>query len=368
MKFFDTYEKIDFFKKKERKFYVTYHAIFMQIFENNDEKQYDKISIRKFVLNNFKKNVVSKSIMKKRISSSKKSQLFTFNDTSSSEFESELTINTFVTIEISRRNISMKNKKMIFLSRKNKLLNKENNFLSRKKNFLYSHSSKLSNEFSRTKNISLNVLISKNINSRINVINIVQKKRVRKFSKDFANTIWINEKMKKIFIFHITLMIVLNTKTSKFETKTTSSFKFHINNLSKSLFHWKIMLRHSHVEIFLKTAQMKHDVIETKKTWKIVDKRNDYKLISLKWIFIYKLDLNDFFFKYKARIVIRNDLQKLNNVHNVYAATFVLKIFRIMMTLIVDFHFKIRSLNVVNVFLNVFNDEKIYCHMLNEYK
>ncbi len=51
-----------------------------------------------------------------------------------------------------------------------------------------------------------------------------------------------------------------------------------------------------------------------------------------------------------------------------YAATFALKIFRIMMTLIADFHFKIKQLNVVNVFLNVFNDEKIYCHISNEYK
>jgi hypothetical protein len=65
------YEKIDLFKKKEKKLYVTYRAIFMQIFENSDEKQYDKISIRKFVLNSFKKTVASKSMMKKRISSSK---------------------------------------------------------------------------------------------------------------------------------------------------------------------------------------------------------------------------------------------------------------------------------------------------------
>ncbi len=96
--------------------------------------------------------------------------------------------------------------------------------------------------------------------------------------------------------------------------------------------------------------------------------KNDYKLISLKWIFIYKSDFDDFLFKYKARIVIRDDLQKINNAHNVYAATFASKIFRMMMILIADFHFKIRQLNVVNVFLNVFNDKKIYCHMLNEYK
>ncbi len=51
-----------------------------------------------------------------------------------------------------------------------------------------------------------------------------------------------------------------------------------------------------------------------------------------------------------------------------YAATFALKIFRMMMIFVADFHFKIKQLNVVNVFLNVFNDEKIYCHMSNEYK
>jgi uncharacterized membrane protein len=65
-KFFDTYKKIDLVKEEKRKFYVTYRAIFMQIFENNDEKQYDKILIRKFVLNNFKENVISKSMMKKK--------------------------------------------------------------------------------------------------------------------------------------------------------------------------------------------------------------------------------------------------------------------------------------------------------------
>jgi hypothetical protein len=117
-KFFDTYKTIDLLKKEKKKLYVTYHAISLQIFENNDEKQYDKISIRKFVLNSFKENVVSKSMMKKKISSLKKCQLFTFDDTSSSEFESKLTINIFVTIEISRRNVSMKNKKMIFFSKK----------------------------------------------------------------------------------------------------------------------------------------------------------------------------------------------------------------------------------------------------------
>jgi hypothetical protein len=66
--------------------------------------------------------------------------------------------------------------------------------------------------------------------------------------------------------------------------------------------------------------------------------------------------------------MIRDDLQKINNAQNVYAATLTSKIFRMMMTLIADFRLKIRQLDAVNVFLNVFNDEKIYCHMSNEYK
>jgi hypothetical protein len=151
-------------------------------------------------------------------------------------------------------------------------------------------------------------------------------------------------------------------------SSNSSSSKFHINNLSKSLVHWRVMLRHSHAEEFLKAAQMKYDVIETKKTWKIVDKRDDYKLISLKWIFIYKSDSNDFLFKYKARIVIRDDLQKVNNAQNVYAATLTSKIFRMMMIFVADCHLKIKQLNAVNVFLNVFNDEKIYYYISNEYK
>ncbi len=159
----------------------------MQIFEDSDEKQYDKISIRKFVLNSFKKTVVSKSMMKKRISSSKEFQLFTFDDTSSSESTS---ISNFVAIEISRFLFRKEtsNKEMINLFRKDQSLNKENNISFRKKSFLCSNSSKLSNELLEIENASLNVLTSKNINSRINVVNIVQKKRVRKSSKDFANT------------------------------------------------------------------------------------------------------------------------------------------------------------------------------------
>ncbi len=133
-KFFDMYKAIDFFKKEERKLYVTYRAISLQIFENSDEKQYDRILIRKHVLDNSKENIVLKSMMKKIISSLNIFQLFTFDDTSSFESAS---INTFVAIEILKF-FSWKEtskKEMIWLSRKDQLLNKENIFFFSKEKF-----------------------------------------------------------------------------------------------------------------------------------------------------------------------------------------------------------------------------------------
>ncbi len=56
---------------------------------------------------------------------------------------------------------------------------------------------------------------------------------------------------------------------------------------------------------------MKFDAINSRDTWEIVNKSiiSDQEIISLKWVFTYKNDLDDYLIKYKARIVIRNDFQ-----------------------------------------------------------
>ncbi len=84
-------------------------------------------------------------------------------------------------------------------------------------------------------------------------------------------------------------------------------------------------------------------------------------------MFIYKNDSNDYLTKYKARIVIRDNLQNANS-QDVYAVTLTSKIFRMLMTLMIAFHLKTRQLNVVNAFLNAYNNESVYCQMLNDYK
>jgi hypothetical protein len=159
----------------------------MQIFEDSDEKQYDRISIRKFVLNSSRETVAPKSMMKKRISSSEESQLSTSDDTSPPD---STPTSNFVAVEISRFLFRKEtsDKEMINLFRKDQSLNKENNIPSRKKSFLCSNPSKLPNELFETGDAPLNVLTSRDISSRIDVANIVQEKRLRKSSRDFANT------------------------------------------------------------------------------------------------------------------------------------------------------------------------------------
>ena len=71
--------------------------------------------------------------------------------------------------------------------------------------------------------------------------------------------------------------------------------------------------------------------------------------------------------KYKARLIVREDLQDMID-QNVYAVILTFKIFRVLITLIAVFNLKTQHLNLINAFLNVTNDVDIYCHLSNDYK
>jgi hypothetical protein len=148
---------------------------------------------------------------------------------------------------------------------------------------------------------------------------------------------------------------------------TKVSNRIHISTLPSSSTHWRAMLRHFYDEEFRKAAQMKFDAIDDRDTWKILNKSENQKIISLKWVFIYKNDSNDYLTKYKARIVMKDDLQNADS-QNVYAATLTSKVFRMLMTLMTTFHLKTNQLDVVNAFLNAHNDELVYCQMFDDYR
>jgi hypothetical protein len=211
--------------------------------------------------------------------------------------------------------------------------------------------------------------------------NILEEKRVKfvssKYSKsDYAQLTWIEEKWDKILEFHVAFMIELMKFEESFITqnqinlhiRTKISNRIHINTLSLSSAHWRAMLRHSNDKEFRKAAQMKFDAINSRDTWEIMNKSIvNQKIISLKWIFIYKNDSNDYLTKYKARIVMRDNLQNVDS-QDVYAATLTSKVFKVLTTLVIAVHLKTRQLDVVNAFLNAHNDELVYCQMSDDYR
>ena len=84
-------------------------------------------------------------------------------------------------------------------------------------------------------------------------------------------------------------------------------------------------------------------------------------------MFIYKYDADGFLIKHKARLVVKDDMQKMNN-QDVYAATLAFKVFRTLIALMTAFSLKTRQLNAVNAFLNAHNDEAVYCYMFDGYR
>jgi hypothetical protein len=75
------------------------------------------------------------------------------------------------------------------------------------------------------------------------------------------------------------------------------------------------MLKHLYAAQWQKAAQIEYDAINDKSTWIAVDKfeAQKMKIIFLKWVFIYKIDSDDFLLKFKTRIMIRENLQMIDN-------------------------------------------------------
>ncbi|XP_044720061.1 reverse transcriptase (RNA-dependent DNA polymerase) domain-containing protein [Hirsutella rhossiliensis] len=89
-----------------------------------------------------------------------------------------------------------------------------------------------------------------------------------------------------------------------------------------------------------------------------------YKELSrcpLTWVFKYKFDKHGFLIKFKARLCVRGDLQKLGD-KDTYAATLAGKSFRVLMAITAKFDLESRQLDAVNAFANALldDDEEIY--------
>jgi hypothetical protein len=65
----------------------------------------------------------------------------------------------------------------------------------------------------------------------------------------------------------------------------------------------------------------------------------DAKILLLMWVFTYKFDEDRYLYKFKARLVVRGDLQQ--DYGDTYAATLAAKIFRCLIALAAAFNLEL---------------------------
>jgi hypothetical protein len=88
--------------------------------------------------------------------------------------------------------------------------------------------------------------------------------------------------------------------------------------------------------------------------------------VPLMWVFTYKFDEDGYLLKYKARLVVRGDLQE--QYGDTYAATLAARLFRALMALTCAFSLKAMQYDVPNAFLNALLDRTLYVRTLDGFQ
>jgi hypothetical protein len=202
----------------------------------------------------------------------------------------------------------------------------------------------LSNDLSEIDRISLDIAefvdLSRNIDSsNLKVSNIVEEKRVRK-SKKIANLAVVSslDIYSSLDISLIDIVVSKNANSNEIKNIYSTfaviikSTRLHRDSLSSSSKLWRDMLRHSHAKDFQKATEFEYQTLIKMSIFTEVFKALNQKLLLLIWMFIYKFDLARFLIRYKARLIVREDLKEVTT-EDVYAATLIIKIFRYLMTL-----------------------------------
>ena len=106
-----------------------------------------------------------------------------------------------------------------------------------------------------------------------------------------------------------------------------------------------------------------------KEVFKRVDNQGriqDVETLPLMWVFIYKFDADGYLTSYKARLVVRGDLQ--TEWENTYAATLAARTFRFLIAFMCAFGLLAYQYDVKNAFLNAQLTRQCYVYTPEGYK
>lgn len=102
-------------------------------------------------------------------------------------------------------------------------------------------------------------------------------------------------------------------------------------------------------------------MIEKNKTWQLVDRTQDRKVIGVKWVFRTKLIADSSINKHKVRLVVKGYSQIFGvDYSDTFAPVARLDTIKLILAVAAQKGWKVYQLNVKSAFLNGFLQEKIY--------
>ena len=122
---------------------------------------------------------------------------------------------------------------------------------------------------------------------------------------------------------------------------------------------WKEMLNHKYAAEFKAAAHTEIRALLSKHTWDEVRLSKKVQHLPTMWTFLYKEDEDGFITRFKARLVVRGDLQAIPH-EEVKAITAAYRTFRLLCALIAAFDLEVTQTDAVNAFVNAMIGEEVY--------
>ncbi|KAI0994003.1 hypothetical protein K3495_g14180, partial [Podosphaera aphanis] len=181
------------------------------------------------------------------------------------------------------------------------------------------------------------------------VRNIIHGKRQRKQRAQFH--LEVHQNLDQLSAFHVAIQ----------QGSKSSKLKLHKSQLPPPPENWYQLQYHPHREGFNAAAHLEFETLTKQETFKPVkEKEVKVKPIPVKWVFTYKTDDDGYLLKYKARMVIRGDLQ-IPTEKDTYAATLAMRVNRAILAICAYFDLETHQFDVTNAFphANLDDDDEV---------
>lgn len=127
------------------------------------------------------------------------------------------------------------------------------------------------------------------------------------------------------------------------------------------------MNKHPDCNKFVLSAQEEFQGLSDRGAWEIIDITSvpeKSQIFPMRWVFVSKKDSDGNTIKFKARIVVRGDLDKTtHNRDEIYSHTLGLQNLRSLMAYINHSNMETLSFDAVQAFVNARRDKPIYCYL-----